>query len=244
MGASPSLSTPDSLSSQLVLRARQKGCVFVFPKSISRLRLDAFYQDNIAKLRHFANDNQLSAEAHRLKSLAGKTILSRVQNAISNLFGSVSVGPEQFPIELTIASHQSRLTAMRDESVGQIVRVEEDEVSQSTLAKYFEAYSLLPADQRPLFVFEANDTSSLLTEKFSQMPSSFPVISFDTTGVLDELILNRRPCSSMAELIDQYSESSFCAIARLSHRELESLIPIDSEIVGRLAAWLFHLRAS
>jgi hypothetical protein len=244
MGASRSISTPDTLSSQLVLRARQEGCIFVFPKRVSRLRLDGFYQDNIAKLRHFANDNQLSAEAHRLKSLAGKTILSRVQDAIANLFGSVSIGPEQFPIELTIASHQSRLTAMRDESVGHIVRVEENKVSQSTLAKYFEAYSLLPADQRPFFVFEANDADSHLTEKFSQMPSSFSVVSFDAAGVLEELILSRRPCGSMVELVDQYSESAFCAIARLSHEELENLIPLDSEIVGRLAAWLFHLRAS
>jgi hypothetical protein len=244
MGASQSLSTPDPFSKQLVLRARQEGCIFVFPKNISRLRLGALYQENIAKLRHFVNDDQLNAEAHRLKSLAGKTILSRVQDAIANLFGSVSVGPEQFPIELTIASHQSRLGAIRDESIGHIVRVEEDEISQSTLAKYFEAYSLMPPDQRPFFVFEAHESGSQLSEKISQMPAAFPVVSFNPAGVLEEIIFNRRPCASMTELVDQYSESAFCAIARLSHKELENLIPADSETVTRLAAWLFHLRAS
>lgn len=237
------VSTPDPLSGDLVNIARSKAAVFLFPQGQSRVRLDQFYAENAGRIRHFANERELASESVRLRRLRGGTLFDRCREAVGLIFGGVAIAVGDFPIELTFASNQSRF-ALRDDSVGQIVRISENELTPSTLAKFLDAYTFLPTDQRPILIIETHDSASDIDRRLRQIPEPIEIMRLDEESGLKRLVLERLPSQSMLELVDQYSENSFSAISRLESSDLVRQLPRDESLERLISARLFHLRAT
>lgn len=242
MTGSVALATPDSLSETLVHAARDAAALLVIPRAVSRKRLAPFYESNAASLRHFNNEKELAAESRRLREVAGQVFYQRARAAVAKIFGGIAIGPADFPVELTLATNQSRF-GIRDDSLGQIVRIDENEVSASTLAKLLDAYSPLPSDQRPLIIIESHDNGSDITRRLEQVPEAFAVAKFGDHDRLLELIIERVPSESISQLVDQYSENAFSPVARVSSQSLIEQIPADEPLSTLIATRLLHMRA-
>lgn len=236
------LSTPDPLSERFVRAARTASAIFLIPKSVSRSRLADFYLHNLGQLRHFGSEKALAAESRRLREVAGGRLYQRAVDAIGKIFGGIALGPPEFPIELTLATNSTRF-GIRDDSIGQIVRIDENELTATTLAKFLDAYSPLPSDQRPLFIIETHDAASDVERRLRQLPDDMEVLRFGDHGRLREVIVDRLPSQSLSELIDQYRENAFSPVARLGLPALEQQTSSDEPLSIRIAAKLLHLRA-
>lgn len=236
------LETPDQLSKDLVAAARFGTSIFVIPKTVSRMRFGEFYRRNAANLRHFNDEKHLGDESKRLREIAGTTMHQRARDAVGKLFSSISIGPAEFPIELTLATNQGRF-GIRDDSIGQIVRIDENQLTAGTLAKFLDAYSPLPSEQRPVFIIEAHDQDSSIELRLSQAPEDMAIQRFGDHGRLRELVVERLPSQSLAQLIDQYAENSFSPVARVDLPLLEDSMLQGQPTARDLAARLVHLRA-
>jgi hypothetical protein len=234
--------TPDLLSKEMVAAARTKSAIFLFPKSASRTRLAPFYAANNSRLQHFNNNEELAAESRRIRYLSGRTPFRRATSAVSTIFSGIALSAGEFSVELTLASNQSRF-GVRDAAAGQIVRMDENELTASTLAKFLDAYSTLPTDQRPLFVIETHDVGSKIDRRLSQISENIEFLWYREHAGLQQVMLERLPSQSMAQLVDQYAENSFSPIARLDGEGLNEAIEADEPLSRSLAARLFHLRA-
>src|SRR4051812_1561295 len=128
MQSSAILSTPDTLSREMVKAARNSSPIFLVPRSVSRGRLSEFYAANNLRLQHFNNNEELAAESRRLRLLGGRTPFRRASSAVSAIFEGVALSAGDFAVELTFASNQSRF-AVRDAAAGQIVRLDENQLT-------------------------------------------------------------------------------------------------------------------
>ena len=236
------LITPDPISENIVDFARNSASVLIVPKAVAKKTLNSFYGANAGRLRHFSSDDELSRETYKIRELNGSTWLQRTQYALSKLFGGISLGSDEYQASITWGATQSRF-AVRDDSIGQLVRLDEDNLSASTLAKYFDLYSALPAEHRPIFVIEAHDTGSTINERTKQVSEEFGFVSLSGKEKLQELIIARAPAESFPELLEQYSENSFTPGSRVELINGENPIFDGLGFHQELAAKLIHLRS-
>ncbi len=239
---SGTIATPDELSREFVLRARNAADVLLIPKSLSRGRLAEFFEQNLSRLRHFDSEKELSKELGRVREMNGSTPFERVRYAIGKVFGGISIGPEEYQTTISIAGNHSRF-AVRDDSLHQVVRISENEIQPHTLGKYFDAYTALPEEQRPVFIIETHDDDSRIESRISRVSEEFNFIRFHPDKVLEKHIVERLPSATMGELVGQYSENSFSAASRLSVHQLESSIILDRSLHEELATRLIHVRS-
>jgi len=236
------IATPDDLSRELVNRARSSTDVLLIPKSLSRVRLASFFNENLSRLRHLNSEKELSQELHKILEMNGSTTFERVRYAIGKIFGGIAIGPEEYQTQISIAGSHSRF-AVRDDSINQVVRISENEVNPQTLGKYLDAYTALPEEQRPLFIIETHDEGSSIDERISRAPDEMSFMRFRPDAVLEKHIVERLPSATMLELVDQYSENSFSAASRLSVPQFDSSFVLDASLHEELAARLFHVRS-
>lgn len=236
------LKTPDPISQNIIEFARNSASVLVVPKSVAKKTLRDFYEANSTRLRHFANDEDLSRETYKIRELNGSTWLQRTQYAISKLFGGISIGSDDYQASITWGATQSRF-AVRDDSIGQLVRLDEDNLSASTLAKYFDLYSGLPVEHRPVFIIETHDTGSKINDRTSQVSDDFGFVSLNGKEKLEELIVARAPSQSLPELLEQYSLNSFSPGSRILLDNGNNPIFDGLAFHQKLAAKLIHLRS-
>ena len=242
MNSSTLFETPDEFSKHLLEVALNTSTILLVPKTISRKRLASFYRSNAKRLRHFRGEEELQKESYRLRDLSGSTVFQRVRYAIGKIFGGIAIGPAEYPMEITFASNQSKF-AVRDDSVGEIVRIDENELSASTLAKFLDAYAPLPMEQRPLILIETHEPETDIDNRLRKVPDEFEFLRLGDHGALEKVIVSRLPCTSVSDLVDHYAENSFSPIARMTMDELGSAIPADTELANRFATKLFHLRS-
>lgn len=236
------IETPDDISRALLSRAREEAEILLIPRSLSRKRMSIFYEQNLNRLRHFSSEKELSKELGRVREMNGSTPTERVRYAVGKIFGGIAIGSSDYQMSISVAGNQSRF-AVRDDSINQIVRISENEIRADTLGKYFDAYSGLPREQRPVFIIETHDDGSRIDSRIANVSDEFNFARFSPEKTLESHIVQRTPSKSLSELIDQYTNNSFSSPARLTVDELEDDIVLDRTLHEELAARLLHLRS-
>lgn len=122
------IATPDPISENIVDFARSsahsaEGSCEEYPEN--------FYGANASRLRHFSNDDELSRETYKIWELDGSKWLQRNQYPLSKLFDGISLGSDGYQANISWGATQSRF-AIRYGSIGQLVRLDENNLSPST----------------------------------------------------------------------------------------------------------------